>query len=128
MCLASTENMVKWKINYTLTVKTPTSVVKPMQPSFYLQMISRRERERERERENRWPPSQASTAQTCCPYCPDRAGQASSFFSLLPQLFFSLLLNVADLAATDHRPLDHYTSPPNPPSVLVSFLHCLSPV
>ena len=34
-----------------LTVKTPTSVVKAMQPSFYLQMISRTHRERKRERE-----------------------------------------------------------------------------
>ena len=51
MCLAPTENMVKWKINYTLTVKSPTSTVKPMQPSFYLQMISKTHRQRERERE-----------------------------------------------------------------------------
>ena len=40
--------MVKCKINYTLTVKSPTSVVKPMQPSFYLQMNSRIHRQRQR--------------------------------------------------------------------------------
>ena len=49
MCLAPIENMVKWKINYTLSVKSPTSVVKPMRPSFYLQMNSRTHRQRERE-------------------------------------------------------------------------------
>ena len=40
-----------------------------MQPSFYLQMISRtqREREREREREHKWPPSQATAAQIVSP-------------------------------------------------------------
>ena len=51
MYLAPTENMVKWKINYTLTV-SPTSAVKPMQLSFYLQMNSRTHKERERERES----------------------------------------------------------------------------
>ena len=50
MYLAPTENMVKWKINYMLTV-SPTSAVKPMQLSFYLQMNSRTHKERERERE-----------------------------------------------------------------------------
>ena len=49
MCLVPTENMVKWKINYTLTIKSPTSAVKSITPSFYLQMISRTQRERERE-------------------------------------------------------------------------------
>ena len=47
--------MVKWKINYTLTIKSPTSAVKSITPSFYLQMISRTQREREREREHRGP-------------------------------------------------------------------------
>ena len=46
--MALTKNMVKCKINYTLTVKSPTSVVKPMQPSFYLQMNSRIHRQRQR--------------------------------------------------------------------------------
>ena len=49
VCLAPTENMVKWKINYSLTVKSPTSVIKPILPSFYLQMNYRTQREREHE-------------------------------------------------------------------------------
>ena len=71
-------------------------------------MISRTHRERERESiAGRL--AKLRPAQIVPPHCrppPPRShtGQASSFFSFLPQLFFSLLLNVANLAATDHQP------------------------
>jgi len=39
-CLASLENTVKLKIEFSLTVKLATQPVKSFQPSFYLQFIS----------------------------------------------------------------------------------------
>ena len=135
MCLALVENMVKWKINYTLTIKTPTSAVKPMQPSFYLQMISRthKERERERERESRWLPSQALAAQIVPP--PQPRSRRPSPRSHLPSflLFLSssstlLLLLAQRRRSSRHQPPTHYTPTPNPPSAPMSFLHYLSSV
>ena len=108
MCLAPMVNTVKQKLLYTLTVRRPPDFTL----LFYLRCIfglhTRREREREREREIVSPPLSPSQAlaklRSCCPHCPDRVSQASSFFFLIPQLFFSLLLNVVDLAATNHQP------------------------
>ena len=123
MCLAPTENMVKWKINYTLTVKSPTSTVKPMQPSFYLQMISKthRQRERERERESSSTSTLLTRSKTqitphlsqalaspdyAAPSPRSRAGQASSFFSLLPQRRRHLDQSLASCSRRHHpRPI-----------------------
>ena len=133
MCLAPTENMVKWKINYTLIIKTPTSAVKPMQPSFYLQMISRTHKEREREREHKWLPSQALAAQIVPPPQP-RSRRPSprshwpSFLLFLSSSSTLLLLLAQRHQFGRHQPPPHYTPPPNPPSAPVSFLHYLSSV
>ena len=123
--------MVKWKINYTLTVKSPTSAIKPMQPSFYLQMISRthrqRERERERESTSHSPKPRSGLtsaklrpAQIVLPHSPDHvalpprshAGQASSFFSLLPQRRRHLDRSLASRSRRHHlRPISFLTHP-----------------
>ena len=63
------------------------------------------------------PVTQPSQGQprSCRPHRPDHVTpRTSSFFSLLPQLFFSLLLNVADLATTNHQPTPLY-----PPTHLI---------
>ena len=103
------------KIIYTLIL--PLMYFRTTQPE--------KERERERESEKREqivmpppPPSQApAKLKSCCPHHPDCLNQASSFFYLFPQLFFSFLLNVANLAATDHQPtpLHPQTHPIWPP-------------
>ena len=80
------------------------------------------------------PPSQApAKLKSCCPHHPDFLNQASSFFYLFPQLFFSFLLNVTNLAATDHQPTPlHSTPKPTrsgrrcPPSTLISLFPDLS--
>ena len=51
VCLTSTENMIKLKMFYTLTVKYPLTPVKPFPPSNIILQTEKVERERERERD-----------------------------------------------------------------------------
>ena len=70
VCLAPTENMVKWKINYTLIVKTPTSAVK----AKWFPGLREKERERERERESTGGhPAKLRQPRSCRPHCPNHA-------------------------------------------------------
>ena len=125
--MALTKNMVKWKINYTLTVKTSTSAVKAKW------FPGERERERERERHS-WPPSQALAAQIVPPPLPrsrhptTQIASAKLFF-FFPSSSSTFLLPLAQCCwSSRHRPLAHYTPPPNPPSTSVSLIHCLSSI
>ena len=128
-----------------MIVKTPTSAVKPMQPSFYLQMISKTQRERERERERAQVAIQPSsdnpdhatpTAQIMPPHHPDRASQASAppprsrqpSFLIFLSSSSTLLLPLAQRCQSScHQPPAHYIPTLNPPSAPVSLVHCLSP-
>ena len=113
MFLAPIENMVKLKMFYTLTVKYPFSPRKTISlvvlPSNHILQTEKVGRERERER---WVWNQTELV-------------------LDTLISFSLLLNVADLATTDHQLTPLHPKPTRsgyrrPPSTSISLFPNLS--
>ena len=96
-------------------------------------MISRRERERERGIGGR--PAKLWQPRSCRPHCLDhatplpRSHRPSFFFFFFSSSSSTFLLPLAQCCwSSRHRPLAHYTPPPNPPSTSVSLIHCLSSI